>query len=278
VDRVIFYPFVDSKSLDDRVTILRGLLRLANGRQAVLSVPPPKRALSSKHADLAHVPAWWDDYYTFDAPLYDIDRTCCVSGLNKAVMDNPRFTSELPGVARKGFWNRSLPLCLSLEFSYSTMRWKAPQEARLTYGPTNVSTSLALGGAAQRIYDAVVASDYVLSGPYNAVHVQRGDRGKKDCTSVRYVVSRMAQVQASGAPGAGSPWLVVSNAEPAWWDDFRDSAQSSGIKVITEQQLSQVYPLADVHDNYMRYAVLKALHDKAITKIGSYKGTDRLCR
>ena len=242
--------------------------------EAVLAVPPPKRVLSSKHAELAHVSAWWDEYYDFGAPLYDMDRTCCLSGLNRAVMDNPRFISELPGIARKGFWNRSLPLCLSLEFGYYGLRWKAPQEARLTYGPPNASTSLALGAAAKRIYNAVVAVDRLLSLPFNAVHVQRGDKGRRDCTGAKNVVSRMAQAQAGAA---GSPWLVVSNAEPAWWEDFLESVESAGIKVVTELQLSQVYPLAQVKDNYMRYAVLKALYRQAVVKIGSYQGADKLC-
>ena len=108
-----------------------------------------------------------------------------------------------------------------------------------------------------------------LKRPYNSVHIRRGDKSKA-CNSVESTINKIKIMNNAKPENKKFPWVVFTNADIAYIEQFKISAKNERIKVVMEHDfLPNLLPDAR-SDNYLKFAVFSCLHAFAYSRLETF--------
>ena len=270
--------------IGDRLSVLDGFQRLAILHNATLAIVPPKEALGGGHNYNKNVASWWDDYFLDQPPLVNKYTSKCLSG-KITYTKNPDFINTksyydifgkellpVPDNVRESFLSGYGPLCLHLDFDYYAMKYGLGEDRPQYHwirDPNVMGYSRKAGNKVRSLFNDLVKNVKLLRKPYNSVHIRRSDKAK-NCNDVEKTLLKIKSMNAENPENKKYPWLVLTDGDELYIQEFIKKAKKENIKLLMEHNLYPHMGIDAQNDNYLKYAILTCLHAFAYNRLETF--------
>ena len=125
------------------------------------------------------------------------------------------------------------------------------------------------GNKVRSLFNDLVKKVELLRKPYNSVHIRRSDKAK-NCNDVEKTLLKIKSMNAENPENKKYPWLVLTDGDELYIQEFIKKAKKENIKLLMEHNLYPQMGIDAQNDNCLKFAILTCLHAFAYNRLETF--------